>query len=158
MVKDKQTKYALLRFESQGASRFLHPQVNHLSLNLPLYDNNYEVSAEDRNVVDAWLTGLTSACTHYVFMPMLSDQHPAHRAVTRLFKEQIDHETSLDKTLAIVYYRTPWTGIYQLILYAETGHAVAGLAASEQLVGKGQPALDMGQFGERAERYQVLLP
>lgn len=150
------TRAQIRQIESRSACRALNPLTRHCALNLPLYDHSYEITEADHRIVAGWLDRLDPEHHHRFFLPMVDDQHPCHLAVATLFRNQIDSWQKSGHDCAMVHYPTPWTGTFHLICYSATGHKLAGLAGSEQLVGKGHVALPLDQFGDRAERYRFI--
>jgi LmbE family N-acetylglucosaminyl deacetylase len=163
-ISDIRLKKKIRQQESQQALQFLNNDIKISALDLPFYERtNYEVKADDfilsYKLIRTILDKNKTSNTIYILAPNPMDKHKAHRQTTYLFEKLTAEIKKLfsHKTIKLIYYNTPWTGMWNLYNYTPSyGTKLAAMIGSELLVGHGnKPTMQNKISFLKAQRYIV---
>lgn len=159
-IQDKSYKTMIREFESLNALKFLNPSSIVENLKLPFYENKM-LSKEDRDTVFEVLEKHLANHNEriFIFFPREDDLHPTNQMTTVLFLNRTKAflEAYPEKDIYIGFYRTPWTGSWNLYHYnSQFGSRLAAIVGREIIPSFTKHTLSTTSLGgDYAERFFI---
>ena len=135
LITDLIIKRDIRAYESNQALNYLAPGIKLQNLDLEFYMQRSEPSDNDHKRVAFELAKGLGNSVHkdgqfVLLVPNPIDSHQTHRTVSKLFIEEAKKLSQRfpDMEIDLAYYKTPWTGRYNLFLYTDNPRASAAKA------------------------------
>lgn len=160
-ITDKEYKTMIREFETLNALKFLNPLTQVENLRLPLHNEETLTPTDEKKAYHTFVRHLLSKDGKIiVFLPRPDDFHPSHTRTTKLFKKYLEtfiNEEEGDQEIYLAYYRTPWSGKWNLYHYNfHKGNKLAALVGADILKKIRKRPIPLNLLGGNlAERFYV---